>query len=60
MKICFPVQKDEGIDSTLYNHFGSAPFFVVFDTGTNDVATISNRDQHHSHGARNPMQALDQ
>ncbi|HUI46818.1 MAG TPA: NifB/NifX family molybdenum-iron cluster-binding protein [Nitrospirota bacterium] len=59
MKICFPVQKDEGIDSAVHNHFGSAPFFVVFDTGTNDVATISNQDQHHSHGACNPMKALD-
>lgn len=59
MKICFPVQKDEGINSAVYNHFGSAPIFVVVDTDTNDLSTISNRDQHHSHGACNPMKALD-
>ena len=59
MKICFPVQEDEGIDSAVYNHFGSAPMFVVFDTDTNSFATINNRDQHHSHGACNPMKALD-
>jgi predicted Fe-Mo cluster-binding NifX family protein len=59
MKICFPVQKDEGIDSTVYNHFGSAPVFVVVDTDTNALATINNRDQHHAHGACNPMKALD-
>ena len=35
MKICFPVQNDNGIESTVYNHFGSAPVFVVFDTDTN-------------------------
>jgi predicted Fe-Mo cluster-binding NifX family protein len=59
MKVCFPVQKDEGIDSTVYNHFGSAPMFVVVDTDTNILATINNRDQHHTHGACNPMKALD-
>jgi predicted Fe-Mo cluster-binding NifX family protein len=59
MKICFPVQKDEGINSAVYNHFGSAPIFVVVDTDTNDLSTINNRDQHHSHGACNPMKALD-
>jgi len=59
MKICFPVQQDEGIDSTVYNHFGSAPMFMVVDTDTNAIAKINNRDQHHSHGACNPMKALD-
>ncbi len=59
MKICFPVQNDNGIESTVYNHFGSAPVFVVVDTDTNSVASISNRDQHHTHGSCNPMKALD-
>jgi predicted Fe-Mo cluster-binding NifX family protein len=59
MKICFPVQQDEGFDSSVYNHFGSAPVFVVVDTETNGVASIQNRDQHHAHGACNPMKALD-
>ena len=38
MKICFPVQNDNGIESAVYNHFGSAPVFVVFDTDTNSIA----------------------
>ncbi len=59
MKICFPVQNDNGIESTVYNHFGSAPVFVVFDTDTSSVASINNRDQHHVHGACNPMKALE-
>jgi len=58
MKICFPVQKEEGMDSTVYNHFGSAPLFVVVDTDENSTATINNHDQHHSHGACSPMRAL--
>ena len=59
MKICFPVQQNNGLDSAVYNHFGSAPIFVVVDTDTNSIASISNQDQHHSHGACNPMKALD-
>ncbi len=59
MKVCFPVQNDNGIESTVYNHFGSAPVFVVVDTDTKSVASINNGDQHHTHGACNPMKALD-
>ena len=59
MKICFPVQNDEGLKSAVFNHFGSAPKFVVVDTDTNGLATISNGDQHHAHGACSPMKALD-
>jgi predicted Fe-Mo cluster-binding NifX family protein len=58
MRICFPVQNDEGIDSTVYNHFGSAPFFVIVDTDTDDLSTINNRDQHYTQGTCDPMKAL--
>ena len=40
MKICFPVQKNEGMSSLVYGHFGSAPIFLVLDTETNAVAAI--------------------
>ncbi len=59
MRVCFPVHHDEGIESKVYNHFGSAPAFVVVDTETSVVGMIKNRDQHHAHGSCNPLQALD-
>ena len=59
MKICSPVHNDNGIDSAVYNHFGSAPVFVVYDTDTSSIESINNQDQHHTHGACNPMKALD-
>lgn len=58
MKICFPVLNNKEMDSTVYNHFGSAPLFVIADTGTGSVITVSNGDQHHEHGACNPIMAL--
>jgi predicted Fe-Mo cluster-binding NifX family protein len=59
MKVCFPVSKVEGIESKVHGHFGSAPVFIVVDTVNNDVTTINNGDQHHAHGACNPLKALD-
>ncbi|MDA8241252.1 MAG: hypothetical protein M0Z67_12900 [Nitrospiraceae bacterium] len=59
MKVCFPVEQVDGMKSRVFNHFGSAPFFIVVDTSTNAVSTITNRDQHHAHGACNPVLALD-
>ena len=58
MKVCFPVQKDEGIESQVFNHFGSAPVFIVVDTEEKGVQRVGNRDLHHVHGACNPVMAL--
>ncbi|MDH4163693.1 MAG: NifB/NifX family molybdenum-iron cluster-binding protein [Nitrospirota bacterium] len=59
MKVCFPVQQDQGIDSVVFNHFGSAPAFIVVDTGSKGITTIQNGDKNHAHGACNPLKALD-
>jgi predicted Fe-Mo cluster-binding NifX family protein len=59
MRVCFPVQNNEGLDSAVFNHFGSAPMFVVVDAVSDTLSTISNGDQHHAHGACNPLKALD-
>ncbi|MEA5115197.1 MAG: NifB/NifX family molybdenum-iron cluster-binding protein [Geobacteraceae bacterium] len=58
MRICFPIESDSGLDSKLSDHFGSAPFFLVADTESNESTVLSNSNQHHSHGACNPLQAL--
>jgi len=59
VRIAFPVQDDLGIDSVVYNHFGSAPVFVIVDPATSAVFSVQNRDQQHEHGACNPLRALD-
>lgn len=58
MKVCFPVAEEEGLNSEVYGHFGSAPVFIIVDTKDNHVTTINNKDQHHAHGACNPLKAL--
>jgi len=59
MKVGFAVEKDEGFESQVYGHFGSAPAFVIVDTEGKDVLTVSNQDLRHVHGACNPIMALD-
>lgn len=58
MKICFPIDEDIGLESKIYGHFGSAPQFIVVDTETRAMSTIKNIDQHHAHGACQPIKAL--
>jgi predicted Fe-Mo cluster-binding NifX family protein len=58
MKICFPTETLQGLDSKVYGHFGSAPGFVIVETDTLGVEEIKNGDQHHAHGMCQPMKAL--
>lgn len=59
MKICFPTETMQGLESPVFGHFGSAPGFVIVDTETMDFEEITNRDQHHAHGMCQPLVALD-
>jgi predicted Fe-Mo cluster-binding NifX family protein len=58
MQLCFPVVTDNGLESPVYGHFGSAPLFLLVDTESSMVTPLTNRDQQHTHGACNPLQAL--
>ena len=59
MKVGFAVQNNEGMESKVYDHFGSAPAFIIADTEGKEVLTVNNKDLHHAHGACNPIMALD-
>lgn len=58
MKIAFPVTEDRGLESPVYGHFGSAPHFVVLDSGNGAFEAIGNTDAHHEHGQCQPIKAL--
>lgn len=58
MKLCFPVVQDQGLDSAVYGHFGSAPFFLIVDAATGQVTAVDNSDKVHEHGACNPARAV--
>ena len=58
MKVCFPVNTIQSLDSEVYGHFGSAPAFILVDTETKEATTITNSDQNHAHGMCSPIKAL--
>jgi predicted Fe-Mo cluster-binding NifX family protein len=59
MKIAFPSQENNGIESRVYGHFGSARYFVLVDTEEDSTEIIENPDRVHLHGHCQPMKALD-
>ncbi len=58
MKICIPTETNQGKQAAVYGHFGSAPFFTMYDTAKDSVEIIANANKHHSHGMCQPMAAL--
>jgi predicted Fe-Mo cluster-binding NifX family protein len=58
MRICVPTATDDGMESAVYPHFGSAPFFSIVDTDTDAVEVVRNGHQHHEHGQCNPVGSL--
>lgn len=58
MNVCFPIEKNEGLDSEVFGHFGSAPIFLVVKASNREVTEVINRDLHHAHGQCQPLRAL--
>ena len=58
MKVCFPIIVGEGLDSTIYGHFASAPWFLIVDTGSRQSYIIANCDENNLYGGCNPFMAL--
>lgn len=56
--ICLPVEADQGLDSPLSRHFGSAPAFVLVSTDEPSRCSMLNRDAGHVHGQCNPVEQL--
>lgn len=58
MKLCFPIVQNEGLDSQVYGHFGSAPGFLLVDLESGQTDAVDNNDQNHVHGACNPAKVV--
>lgn len=58
MRLCIPTGNKEGANSKVYGHFGSAPYFTIYDTEKDAFKTIDNTNAHHSGGACHPLGVL--
>ena len=43
MKIAFPIQTDQGLESPLNEHLGTAPLFLIVDSDTRDFQCVENQ-----------------
>ena len=40
MKLCFPADNFNGLKSKISEHFGTAPFFITYDTDTKEAGLV--------------------
>jgi predicted Fe-Mo cluster-binding NifX family protein len=59
MRICVPTETRDGASATAYGHFGSAPYFTLYDSETGAYEVLENSHQNHTHGACHPMGTLE-
>lgn len=58
MNVCFPIVQNLGLESIVFDHFGSAPLFVLADMDTGAVRELSNGDLNHQASQCQPLKAL--
>lgn len=58
MLACVPTKGDAGLNDTVSEHFGSAPYFTLFDSDAGEFTIVENRNAHHDHGTCHPMNQL--
>lgn len=58
MQICIPVAQDQGLDSLVFSHFGSAPLFMLVDTDSGQAKPLQNGNRQHAPGMCQPLATL--
>jgi predicted Fe-Mo cluster-binding NifX family protein len=58
MDICIPITEDQGLQSPVCAHFGSAPLFLIVDADSGACRTVANRNTHHSPGMCQPLSSF--
>jgi predicted Fe-Mo cluster-binding NifX family protein len=58
MRICIPTDFPRGKESMVYGHFGSAPYFIIYDDENENLEVLDNSNQHHQHGNCHPIEAI--
>jgi predicted Fe-Mo cluster-binding NifX family protein len=58
MRVCIPTETNDGFNAKVFGHFGSAPFFTIYDTEKETCETVDNTNAHHSHGMCHPISVL--
>ncbi|MEJ2664842.1 MAG: NifB/NifX family molybdenum-iron cluster-binding protein [Spirochaetia bacterium] len=58
MRLCIPTNGTRGLAEEVYGHFGSAPYFTVYNTDSKQVVLLENNNEHHEHGMCRPLDVI--
>jgi len=58
MKICIPLESDQGLESKVTGHFGNAPLFGLVDVDSGALEVVPNPELRHRHGSCHPAEGL--
>ena len=58
MRYCFPIAKDQGLESKVFGHFGSAPLFLIVDAEAGSTELVEGPEHSAHHGGCMPVQRL--
>lgn len=58
MKVAIPVESKNGLTSKVYGHFGSSPYFAIYETEQGSVDFMANNHEEHEHGSCQPTAEL--
>lgn len=58
MLICIPTNGSGGMNEGLSEHFGSAPYFTLYDSDSGEIHAVENRNTDHIHGTCHPLTNL--
>jgi len=59
MRLCIPTLDDRGLQSSLSDQFGKAPFFTLVDTESRQFKVVINEDLAHEEGGCDPLRCLE-
>ncbi len=59
MNLCMPTIGNRGLAEEVYNHFGSAPYFTIYNTDTKELTVLENNNERHDHGMCRPLEIID-
>ncbi len=54
MRICIPTIDNREDLFEVCSHFGSAPYFIIYDSEANTYEIVNNSDSEHEHGTCSP------
>ncbi len=60
MKVFIPTEKYEGLQSKVFDHFGRAPYFIIYDTEKDTVDIIVTLNKSHPHNKCSPLRLINE